>query len=120
MLSQMDPALVAYCDKIAAQGGPSQMPEGYGDSALVQTPVVQTLAVTRASARLRNVQPEVNLGQTYEVLKKPKKNVESISTGIILLPVALALCWLASQVKTYIFFLFGILETVSHSCRRQV
>ncbi|XP_057546908.1 ATPase family AAA domain-containing protein At1g05910 isoform X2 [Amaranthus tricolor] len=82
MLSQMDPALVAYCDKIAAQGGPSQMPEGYGDSALVQTPVVQTLAVTRASARLRNVQPEVNLGQTYEVLKKPKKNVESISTAI--------------------------------------
>lgn len=81
MLSQIDPALVAFCDKIAAQGGPSQMPDDYEGSALQQTPVVQTLAVTRASARLRHVQPEVNLDQSYEALKRPKKNVDSISTA---------------------------------------
>ncbi|XP_021752704.1 ATPase family AAA domain-containing protein At1g05910-like [Chenopodium quinoa] len=80
MLSQIDPALVAFCDKIAAQGGPSQMPDGYGGSALQQNPVVQTLTVTRASARLRHVQPEVNLDQSYEALKRPKKNVDTIST----------------------------------------
>ncbi|KAJ6419103.1 hypothetical protein OIU84_029248, partial [Salix udensis] len=27
MLSQMDPALVTYCDKIADQGGPVQVPD---------------------------------------------------------------------------------------------
>ncbi|KAL9233207.1 hypothetical protein vseg_008232 [Gypsophila vaccaria] len=77
MLSQIDPALVAFCDKIAAQGGPSRMPDGYGSSALQQPPVVQTLSLTRASARLRNVQPEVNFDQTYEALKRQKKNAES-------------------------------------------
>lgn len=81
MLSQIDPALVAFCDKIAAQGGPNQMPDGFGGSALQQTPVVQTLSVTRASARLRHVQPEVNLDQSYEALKRPKKNVDTISIG---------------------------------------
>lgn len=81
MLSQMDPALVAFCDKIAAQGGPTQMPDDFGSSVLQQTPVVQTLTVTRASARLRNVQPEVNLGQSYEALKRPKKNVDILPTG---------------------------------------
>ncbi|XP_074320047.1 ATPase family AAA domain-containing protein At1g05910 [Silene latifolia] len=81
MLSQMDPALVAFCDKIAAQGGPSRLPDGYGSSALTQTPVVQTLSLTRASARLRNVQPEVNLDQSYEALKRPKKNSDSLPTA---------------------------------------
>lgn len=81
MLSQMDPALVAFCDKIAAQGGPTQMPDDFGSSVLQQTPVVQTLTVTRASARLRNVQPEVNLGQSYEALKRPKKNVDILPAG---------------------------------------
>ncbi|KAK9672262.1 hypothetical protein RND81_12G087600 [Saponaria officinalis] len=78
MLSQMDPALVAFCDKIVAQGGPSRMPDGYGSSALQQTPVVQTLASTRTSARLRNVQPEMNSDLTFEALKRQKKNAESI------------------------------------------
>ena len=27
MLSQMDPALVSYCDKIAAQAGPMHLPD---------------------------------------------------------------------------------------------
>ncbi|KAM7255273.1 hypothetical protein ACFE04_020514 [Oxalis oulophora] len=79
MLTQMDPALVGYCDKIAAEGGPTQ---GYDDdlgmSSLFQShPVVQLGTVTRASARLRNVQPEVNLDQSYEALKRPKKNPDN-------------------------------------------
>lgn len=81
MLSQMDPALVAYCDKIAVQGGPAHMPDDIGVSTLPLLPVVQLGTVTRASARLRNVQPEVNL-QSYEALKRPKKNVDTVLAGI--------------------------------------
>uniref|UniRef100_A0A2P2KL76 Uncharacterized protein MANES_04G042700 n=1 Tax=Rhizophora mucronata TaxID=61149 RepID=A0A2P2KL76_RHIMU len=77
MLSQMDPALVAYCDKIAAQGGPTDVPEELGCSIFSSTPVVQLATVTRASARLRNVQPEVNLDQSYEALKRQKKHVDA-------------------------------------------
>ncbi|KAG4149218.1 hypothetical protein ERO13_D05G327400v2 [Gossypium hirsutum] len=76
MLSQMDPSLVAYCDKIAAQGGPANMPDGIGVSSLPSVPVVQQGTITRASARLRNVQPEANL-QSYEALKWPKKNADT-------------------------------------------
>ncbi|KAA8539253.1 hypothetical protein F0562_025945 [Nyssa sinensis] len=53
------------------------MPDDAGGSAFPTTPVVQLATVTRASARLRNVQPEVNLDQSYEVLKRPKKNVDA-------------------------------------------
>ncbi|CAI0541139.1 unnamed protein product [Linum tenue] len=78
MLSQMDPALVAYCDKIAAQGGPMQLPDDIWGTIFPSTPVVQLgTAVTRASARLRNVQPEVNLDQSYKVLKRPRKTVDA-------------------------------------------
>ncbi|XP_044499332.1 ATPase family AAA domain-containing protein At1g05910 isoform X2 [Mangifera indica] len=77
MLSQMDPALVSYCDKIAAQGGPTHLPDDLGGSIFPTTPVVQLGTVTRASARLRNVQPEVNLDQSYEALKRPKKNADA-------------------------------------------
>ncbi|XWS35245.1 hypothetical protein CRYUN_Cryun21dG0109400 [Craigia yunnanensis] len=77
MLSQMDPALVAYCDKIAAQGGPAHMPDDMGVSILPSVPVVQLGTATRASARLRNVQPEANL-QNYEALKRPKKNSDTV------------------------------------------
>ncbi|EEF29338.1 ATP binding protein, putative [Ricinus communis] len=76
MLSQMDPALVAFCDKIVAQGGPLHVPDDLGGSIFPSTPVVQLGAVTRASARLRNVQPEVNLDQSYEALKRQKKNID--------------------------------------------
>ncbi|XP_039055447.1 ATPase family AAA domain-containing protein At1g05910-like isoform X2 [Hibiscus syriacus] len=76
MLSQMDPSLVASCDKIAAQGGPTLIPDDMGVSTLPLVPVVQLGTVTRASARLRNVQPEANL-QSYEALKRPKKNAET-------------------------------------------
>ncbi|KAI5582925.1 hypothetical protein BDE02_07G119300 [Populus trichocarpa] len=76
MLSQMDPALVTYCDKIAAQGGPVQVPDDLGGSIFPSTPVVQ-LGTTRTSARLRNVQPDVNLDQSYEALKRQKKNADA-------------------------------------------
>lgn len=78
MLSQMDPALVSFSEKIADEGGPLPIPDDLVDSALPQTPVVQMSTMTRASARLRNVQPEVNLDQSYDALKKPKKHVESV------------------------------------------
>ena len=55
MLSQMDPALVAYCDKIAAQGGPVHVPDDLGGSIFPSPSVVQLGTVTR------DVQPEVNL-----------------------------------------------------------
>ncbi|XP_075661051.1 ATPase family AAA domain-containing protein At1g05910 [Castanea sativa] len=77
MLSQMDPALVAYCDKIAAQGGPMHLPDDMAGSTFPSNPVVQLGTVTRVSARLRNVQPEVNLDQSYEALKRPKKNADA-------------------------------------------
>lgn len=82
MLSQMDPALVTLCEKIAAQGGPENMPDDLETSIFPATPVVQLGTVTRASARLRNVQPEVNLDQSYEALKRPKKNVDAVNAGI--------------------------------------
>lgn len=77
MLSQVDPALAAFCEKIAAEGGPVFMPEDLGGSIFHQAPVVQMATVTRASARLRNVQPEVNLDQSYEALKRTKKNFDA-------------------------------------------
>ncbi|XP_010485521.1 PREDICTED: ATPase family AAA domain-containing protein At1g05910-like [Camelina sativa] len=80
MLSQMDPALLTYCDKISAEGGPSQIPDDLGGSILGLAPVVQMGTVTRTSARLRNVQPEINLDRDYEGLKKPKKTVDTVCT----------------------------------------
>ncbi|KAL3845615.1 hypothetical protein ACJIZ3_003018 [Penstemon smallii] len=77
MLSQIEPSLVTYCDKIADEGGPVSLPDDIGGTAFPQTPVVQMTAVTRASARLRNVQPEVNLDQSFETIKRPKKNNDS-------------------------------------------
>ncbi|CAA0170367.1 unnamed protein product [Arabidopsis thaliana] len=79
MLSQMDPALLTYCDKIAAEGGPSLIPDDLSGSILGLAPVVQMGTVTRTSARLRNVQPEVNLDRDYEGLKKPKKTTDAVS-----------------------------------------
>lgn len=77
MLSQMDPSLVSFCDKIAAQGGPLQAMDDEDSSILQAPPVVQLVSVTRTSARLRNVQPEVDLSRSYEVLKRHKKNTEN-------------------------------------------
>ncbi|KAK8986599.1 hypothetical protein V6N11_010154 [Hibiscus sabdariffa] len=56
MLSQMDPSLVAYCDKIVVQGGPTHMPDDIGVSTLPS--------------------PEANL-QSYDTLKRPKKNADT-------------------------------------------
>jgi hypothetical protein len=84
MLSQMDPAFVTYCDKIAAQGGPVQIPDDLGGSIFPSTPVVQLGTVTRTSARLRNVQPDVNLDQSYEALKRQKKNADATCAGMFI------------------------------------
>ncbi|KAE9620446.1 putative chromatin remodeler Bromodomain family [Lupinus albus] len=78
MLSQMDPALVAYCDKIASQGGPANLPDELRDSTFPATPVVQLGTATRMSARLRNVQPDVNVDRSYEALKRTKKNSDVV------------------------------------------
>ncbi|KAG2644572.1 hypothetical protein PVAP13_2KG373700 [Panicum virgatum] len=77
MLSQMDPSLVSFCDKIASQGGPLQVMDDEDSSILQAAPVTQLVSGTRISARLRNVQPEVNLSQSYEVLKRQKKSAEN-------------------------------------------
>ncbi|WOH14843.1 hypothetical protein DCAR_0934368 [Daucus carota subsp. sativus] len=69
MLSQVDPALADFYEKICAEGGPVSLPDDLGDSLIYQAHVVQMETMTRASARLRNVQPEVNLDQRYEALK---------------------------------------------------
>ncbi|KAH6834107.1 cell division cycle protein 48-related / CDC48-like protein [Perilla frutescens var. hirtella] len=76
MLSQVDPSLVTFCDKIAEEGGPISLPVEDGTT-LPQPPVIQMMSVTRASARLRNVQPEVNLDQSYEPTRRPKKQTDA-------------------------------------------
>ncbi|KAL8196047.1 hypothetical protein R6Q57_025047 [Mikania cordata] len=81
MLSQMDPALVAFCEKIAENGGPVSLPEDVAGSSFQNVPVVQMTTITRASARLRHVQPEVNLDQSYEALKRPKKSADPSHTA---------------------------------------
>jgi len=77
MLSQMDPSLVSFCDKIVSQGGPQQVVDDEDNSILQAAPVAQLVSGTRLSARLRNVQPEVNVSQSYEVLKRQKKSAEN-------------------------------------------
>uniref|UniRef100_A0A9I9D1Y9 Bromo domain-containing protein n=1 Tax=Cucumis melo TaxID=3656 RepID=A0A9I9D1Y9_CUCME len=77
MLTQMDPALIAFCDNIAAQGGPLNVPDALGGSVFPSAPAMQLGTVTRASARLRNVQPEVDFNRSYEALKRPKKNTDA-------------------------------------------
>lgn len=77
MLSQMDPSLVSFCDKIASQGGPLQAVDDEDRAILQAAPVAQLVSGTRISARLRNVQPEVNLSQSYEVLRRQKKSAEN-------------------------------------------
>ncbi|KAL6536914.1 hypothetical protein OROHE_012498 [Orobanche hederae] len=79
-LSQMDPSLAAFCDKIADGGGPVPLSDDIGRTALPQNPVVQMMSVTRASALFHNVQPEANLDQRYEAIKRPKKNQDASQT----------------------------------------
>lgn len=83
MLSQIDPSLVAFCDKIAEEGGPVSLPDDIGGTILPQTPVVQTVSMTRASARLRHVQPEVSLEKSHEAIKRPNKHNGSNNSGNI-------------------------------------
>ncbi|KAG6509801.1 hypothetical protein ZIOFF_027807 [Zingiber officinale] len=80
MMAQMDPALVSFCDKISSQGGPLHL-DGMEGLDVPGAPVVQLAAVTRTSARLRNVQPEVSLAQSFEAVKRQKKNPDNDHTG---------------------------------------
>lgn len=77
MLSQMNPSLVSFCDRIAAQEGPLQAMDDEDSSILQAAPVVQLVSVIRKNARLRNVEPEVDLSRSYEVLKQHKKSTEN-------------------------------------------
>lgn len=79
MLSQMDPALVSYCEKIAENRGPLTLPEKIGGS--VHVAQMET-TMTRASSRLRNVQPEVNVDQSYEVIAEMGAHSLSLFTKI--------------------------------------
>ncbi|XP_042032090.1 ATPase family AAA domain-containing protein At1g05910-like [Salvia splendens] len=79
MLSQMDPSLVTFCDKIAEEGGPISLPAEDGTT-IPQPPVTQMMSMTRASARLNNVQPEVNLDQSNEPTRKSKKQTDASQT----------------------------------------
>ncbi|KAL0326315.1 UNVERIFIED_CONTAM: ATPase family AAA domain-containing protein [Sesamum radiatum] len=74
--------LGAFCDKIADEGGPVSLPVDIGGSAVTQTPVIQMMSITRASARLRNVQPEVNLDQSYEAIKG-RRNIDASQQCLI-------------------------------------
>ncbi|XP_042036816.1 ATPase family AAA domain-containing protein At1g05910-like [Salvia splendens] len=79
MLSQMDPSLVTFCDKIAEEGGPISLPAEDGTT-IPQPPVTQMMSMTRASARLNNVQPEVNLDLSNEPNRKSKKQTDASQT----------------------------------------
>lgn len=81
MLSQIDPSLVSVCDKIAAQGGPVDVPDDLGGLSFPSAPVVQHAGVTRASARLRNIQPEISMHHSFEALKRPKKSTDTEQAG---------------------------------------
>lgn len=63
--------------KLLHRGGPQQVVDDEDNSILQAAPVAQLVSGTRLSARLRNVQPEVNLSQSYEVLKRQKKSAEN-------------------------------------------
>ncbi|CAI9286407.1 unnamed protein product [Lactuca saligna] len=80
MLSQMDPALVSYCEKIAENRGPLTLPEEIGGS--VHVAQMETKTMTRASSRLRNVQQEVNVDQSYEVTAEMGAHSLSLFTKI--------------------------------------
>lgn len=66
MLSQIDKDLVAQCDAILARGGPLKL-NGSELAGALNPPVAQPAYVTRVSARLRGVQPEINVSQTVEI-----------------------------------------------------
>lgn len=85
MLTQIDPTLISFCDKIDAQDPCLQLADEADGSNVSAVPVVQLAAVTRASARLRHVQPDVNLTQNYEVLKRQKKHTDNDHNGIEIL-----------------------------------
>lgn len=75
MLSQIDPSLISFCDKIAAQGGPIPLPNDMRLFSFPPAPVVQQVPAIGTGTQ-RNVQPEVNFSQSYESLKISKKSCD--------------------------------------------
>ncbi|GLJ33888.1 hypothetical protein SUGI_0681610 [Cryptomeria japonica] len=73
MLSQMDPALVVFCYKIVAQRGPTHLSED-STTDFPSNHVAQPVHITRASEFLCNIHPDMNVSQSYEVLKCSKHN----------------------------------------------
>ncbi|XLS54205.1 hypothetical protein HN51_003960 [Arachis hypogaea] len=67
MISQMDPTLVAYGDKIVAQGGPVHLSNELRWSTFPATPVVQLGTATRLSARLRN---EIHVKLKFQMIRQ--------------------------------------------------
>ncbi|KAJ8551137.1 hypothetical protein K7X08_000507 [Anisodus acutangulus] len=74
MLSQMDPA---FCEKIAAE---VSVLDELGGDALPQAPVLQSATMTRASARLCNVQPQI---RAYEALTRHKKHADTAQIIVV-------------------------------------
>lgn len=105
MLSQMDPALVASCEKIDAERGLPSVPDDLGGFSFQHAPVVQMATVTGGSSRLLNLQPEVNLDQSYEGLKRKKKNADPALAGMF---TQLVLLFLHREVHTYSESLIGL------------
>ncbi|KMZ60086.1 26S protease regulatory subunit 7 [Zostera marina] len=75
MLSQIDPSLISFCDKIAAQGGPIPLPNDTRLFSFPPAPVVQQVPAIGTGTQ-RNVQPEANFSQSYESLKISKKSCD--------------------------------------------
>lgn len=69
MLAQIDKDLVTQCEAILDRGGPLKLDAKLSGTGSFIPPAVQpSYATTRVSARLRGVQPEIDVSQTAEVL----------------------------------------------------
>lgn len=91
MLSQLDPSLVAQCDAIAAQGGPAERPNS-SSSALANPLELAVLAVPKASAGIRGVQPDYSTPKAWEPGKRSRKSSEGGQPGMCQFPLSWLYC----------------------------
>ena len=76
MLSQIDKDLVTQCDAISARGGPLKLNVKDLENTHDES-VAQLTNAPRVSARLRGVQPEIDLSQTPEVhARRSRRSVD--------------------------------------------
>ena len=76
MLSQIDKDLVTQCDAISARGGPLKLNVKDLENTHDES-VSQLTNAPRVSARLRGVQPEIDLSQTPEVhARRSRRSVD--------------------------------------------